>query len=333
MREFYTTALCLILLSCLAAAPAGAEILDSSVAVVNEDVITLSDVNRAGKAIFEQIAAEAPPDQRDAALQQARENIIEQLVEKKLLMQQAALMNISVSEAELDHAQKQVLKRNGLSEDAFQTELRKIGVDEAQYRETLRDQLLSSKVINYQVRSKVAVPEERIREYYTEHYVEHVEQASSASYYLLQIGFVRGTGGSSQDAAPGGKTAREKVETVYALLKDGKDFKELARQYSELPSAADGGDIGFFQKDEMAPYMRDAITALQPGEISPVVESPNGYMIFKLLSSPAEGATGTKVPYDDVKQEIRDTLYKQEAEKRYKAWVKKIRSEAYIKIL
>jgi len=112
----------------------------------------------------------------------------------------------------------------------------------------------------------------------------------------------------------------------------GQDFKQLARQYSDLPSAVDGGDIGAFQEDEMAEYMRDAVTSLKPGEISPVVESPNGYMLFKLLSS-QEGKIITKVPYESVKEEIRNTLYQQEMEKRYDTWLEEIRNQAYIKIL
>jgi peptidyl-prolyl cis-trans isomerase SurA len=128
------------------------------------------------------------------------------------------------------------------------------------------------------------------------------------------------------------KAAEKKAEKVLKLAKEGQNFKQLARQYSDLPSAVDGGDIGAFQKDEMAGYMRDAVTSLQPGEISPVIASPNGYMIFKLLSS-QEGEIITKVPYDSVKEEIRSNLYQQEMEKRYNSWLEEIRGQAYIKVL
>ncbi|MCI5166093.1 MAG: hypothetical protein D3903_08340 [Candidatus Electrothrix sp. GM3_4] len=129
------------------------------------------------------------------------------------------------------------------------------------------------------------------------------------------------------------KNARKQVETAHKLAKDGQDFKKLAREYSNFPSAADGGDLGFFEKNEMAAYMRDAVTALEPGAISPIVERPDSYMFFKILSNGQEEEIGARVLDENIKEEIRNKLYKQEAGERYKKWLKRIRSEAYIKIL
>ena len=79
--------------------------------------------------------------------------------------------------------------------------------------------------------------------------------------------------------------------------------------------------------------MRKAVTVLQPGEISPVIERPDSYIFFKLLSNGQEKKGGERVLDENIKEEIRNKLYKQEAEKRYKKWLEKIQSEAYIKIL
>ncbi|MCI5146609.1 MAG: hypothetical protein D3923_14045, partial [Candidatus Electrothrix sp. AR3] len=145
---------------------ARAEILDSSVAIVNEDVILTSEVEVAGAPIFRQIREEVPPEQIPKAMRQARERVIEQLIKKYLLLQQATLMHISVTEAEIDQAQERILQRGGADMNNFQDELRKIGITEQQYRENLKEQVLTSKLMNYAVRSKVAVPDEKIKEYY-----------------------------------------------------------------------------------------------------------------------------------------------------------------------
>lgn len=306
-----------------------ANIIDSCVAVVNDDVITLSEVNEAGKPIFQRAAEEVAPEHLAEALKQARQTVLEKMIEKRLLVQQAEQMHISVSDEDVDRALAQILERNSTTKEQFKSELARMGVDEQQYRENLRDQILSSKLINYEVRSKVVVPEEHILDYYDQHYTEQVE---AGGYYILQIGVTLNTEGMPADLAEARKAAAKKAERILSLAMGGQDFKQLARQYSDLPSAVDGGDIGAFQKDEMAEYMRDAVTSLKPGEISSVVESPNGYMLFKLLSS-QEGKIITKVPYESVKEEIRSTLYQQEMEKRYDSWLKEIRSQAYIKIL
>ena len=305
-------------------------VIDSCVAVVNEDVITLSDVNRIGEAVFRKIAEEAPPEQREETLKMAKKKIIMQLIENKLLNQQAAALNISVSDEELENARQQVLQRNGFSEEDFRAELKNMSMSEAQYRETLRDQILRSKLIGYEVRSRIVIPDEEIQRYFDEQYSK---QAESKGYHVLQLGV------SWADAAPGAggtaakEEARKRIEAAYTLAGKGGDFKELARQYSNLPSAADGGDLGFFEKSEMAAYMRDAVTSLQPGEISPVLERPDSYMFFKLLANDQEKEGAKRVLDESIKEEIRNILYKQEAEERYKKWLEKIRSEAYIKIL
>ena len=306
-----------------------ANIIDSCVAVVNDDVITLSEVNEAGKPMFQRVAEQVPPEQLADALKQARQTVIEKLIEKRLLVQQAEQMQISVSDEDVKRALAQILERNSTTMEQFKSELAKMGMDEQQYRENLRDQLLGSKLINYEVRSKVIVPEETIIDYYDQHYTE---QVGAGGYYILQIGVTLDKEGMPADPVEATKVARKKAERILSLAMGGQDFKQLARQYSDLPSAVDGGDIGAFREDEMAEYMRDTVTSLKPGEISPVVESPNGYMLFKLLSS-QEGKIITKVPYESVKEEIRNTLYQQEMEKRYDTWLKEIRNQAYIKIL
>jgi peptidyl-prolyl cis-trans isomerase SurA len=309
---------------------AQSDIIDSSVAVVNEDVITLSDVNKIGESIFRQITEEAPPEQREEALKQARKKIITQLIENKLLTQQATALHISVAEAEIDRAQKQVLQRNGFTEEDFKVELKKTGLSKAQYRETLREQLLSSKLINYEVRSKVVVPDEEIERYFEQQYSK---EAGAESYYLLQLG-VSWTDTAKKSGLPAAKKdARKRVNVAHNLAKEGQEFKGLARKHSNLPSAADGGDLGIFEKNEMVAYMRDAVTALQPGEISPIIERPDSYIFFKLLSNGQEKEGRERVLDENIKEEIRNKLYKQEAEERYKKWLEKIRSEAYIKIL
>ena len=306
-----------------------ANVIDSCVAVVNDDVITLSEVNEAGKPMFQRVAEQVPPEQLADALKQARQTVIEKLIEKRLLVQQAEKMQISVSDEDVERALAQILERNSTTMEQFKSELAKMGMDEQQYRENLRDQLLGSKLINYEVRSKVIVPEEKIIDYYDQHYTE---QVGAGGYYILQIGVTLDKEGMPADPVEATKAARKKAERILSLAMGGQDFKQLARQYSDLPSAVDGGDIGAFQEDEMAEYMRDPVTSLKPGEISPVVESPNGYMLFKLLSS-QEGKIITKVPYESVKEEIRNTLYQQEMEKRYDTWLEEIRNQAYIKIL
>jgi peptidyl-prolyl cis-trans isomerase SurA len=305
-----------------------ANVVDRSVAVVNEDTITLSEVNELGKPFFQKVTEETPVNQLNEALQQARKVVIDKLIDKKLLVQEAKKLNLRVSDEEVENALQRILANNKKNIEQFRQEIGSMGLNEKQYREDLREQILSSKLINYEVRSKVIIPEEKIIDYYDNHYTE---QLGSGSYYILQIGCTWGSknrNGVTQTQP----AAKAKVEKAHELAVKGEDFKELARKYSDLPSAGDGGDLGTFQANEIAAYMRDAITSLKPGEISPIIESDNGYQFFKLVSSET-GKIIAKAPYKAVRDEIQEKLYQQEMAVRFKDWLKSIRDKAYIKIL
>jgi len=305
-----------------------ANVVDRSVAIVNEDTITLSEVNELGSPFFKKIAEETPANRLDEVLQQARRTVIDKLIEKKLLVQEAKKLNIQVSDQEVENALQGVLANNKATMEQFRKEINTMGMSEKQYREELREQVLSSKLINHEVRTKVVISENAILDYYDTHYTAKV---GGGDYYILQIGCTWGAENPS-GTNPSQADAKEKAKKAHTLAMDGKDFKELAKKYSDLPSAADGGDLGSFQQDEMATYMRNAVARLKPGEISSIVETENGYHFFKLVSS-QEGKIVARESYESVKEQIREKLYRQAMEQRFKDWLASIREKAYIKIL
>lgn len=306
-----------------------AELVDRVVAVVNDDVITMSDVNEEGKAFFQKITEQAPAEELSAALRRAREDVLNGLIDKKLVAQEAAKQKVSVSEEELNAAFKQMSASNQMSPEQFLEQLKKVGMTEAVYRENLKNQILQSKLLNYEVRSKIIITDDMVLDYYDTHYTKQVAQGG---YYLLQMGFVvkKDPRNPEQPEAAARLEAKKRAERVHALVEGGQDFASLARKFSELPSASDGGNIGTFQKDEMADYMRDAVISLSPGQVSQVAETPDGYQFFKLLSS-QEGGIVVQAPYDSVKEEIKKTLYDEKLKAEFDAWVQKIREAAYIK--
>ena len=300
------------------------ELVDRSVAIVNDEIITLSELNELGQPLMQKAASEVPAEDLNEVMAQIRESVLEQLIDKKLLYQEGAKLNVHVSEAEVDNAIQRILTQNNVTMEELQVELDAIGMNEATYRNDLRGQILRSKLVNYEVRSKVIIPEEKIIDYYDLHYTE---QVGEGGYYILQIGTLFQ---DNDDEAR--KQAKEKIAMVHEKAKQGGDFKKLARQYSELPSAGDGGDLGVFMEKEMAPFMRKAIINLQPGQISEIVTTSSGYQFFTILSR-QEGQIITKVPYESVKEEIREKLHQEQLKQRYDEWIQGIREKAYIKIL
>ncbi len=306
------------------------ELVDRVVAEVNDDVITLSELEKAGESYFKRIRDNAPAREVKIALEKAREEVLASLVDKMLLQQEAAKMSISVSEAEIDMAIDQILARNKATIEDFKKDLAAMHLTEQQYREDLRDQMLQSKLSNFQVRSRIVITEEDIQEYYQKQYTQENQESG---YYLLQMGFTwEEQGNLVMPGTIAKQDAEKRAEEIRNRVLDGESFKDLAKSFSNLPSAKDGGDIGLIKKDEMARYMRDTVLAMKPGEVSPIVETESGYQFFKLLSV-REGDMVILAPYESVRVEIRDLLYQEEIKEQYDIWVKELREKAYIKTL
>ena len=223
-----------------------------------------------------------------------------------------------------------MLAQNNATIEEFKKDLASANLSMQDYRKGLRDQILQSKLINNQVRSRIVILEENIQEYY---HKEYSQEKGESGYYILQMGFNwKNPGKLKLTSLDSKEDILRKAEEIRTRVLAGENFAELAESYSDFPSASDGGDIGLIKKDEMAAYMKDIILPMQPGEISQIIETDDTFQFFKLLSA-REGDVVVMVPYESVKDEIHEILYKREMDEQSKIWVENLREKAYIKIL
>lgn len=302
------------------ATAAHAALLDKVVAVVNDDIITMSELDQEAEQYVERVRAAVPEDQLDDALAAMRSDVLNNIIENKLIQQKAKSRGLSISADEFNAAYKNLIAENGVTKEQFIKQLEQAGMSAAFHRKMFKNQMLQSKLISYEIRSKIIITEEMIQKYYDNEYVESV---SDGGYYLLQMGFAWEDGKKAE--------ALKQAERVHKLAASGKDFKELARKFSDLPSAKDGGDVGVFKAEEMPEIMRVVIVNLPDNSVSEIIETPSGFQFFKVLSS-QKGGVLTKVPYESVKEEIREKLYNKQFKTNYDKWVNELRDQAYIEI-
>lgn len=300
-----------------------AETVDRIVAIVNDDVITFSDLNREGSPIFRRISREAPPEQIERTMQKAREDMLSSLIDRMIVAQRAKKLGLSVSAVEVEKAIGRIMEDNKVTTVEFWQQISLLGIGENDYKEIVKNQILQDRVIDYEIRSKVVVNEERMREFYEKNFAMKTKEEA---YHLLQMGFV-----ARDNTKAAKEDARQRAEEARRKILAGQDFSAFAKQFSDLPSAKDGGDIGVFRKAEMAAHMRMAITGLQPGQVSAIQEAANGYQFFKLLSD--RGDAGLQASYETVKEQIRQRLYDEALNSQFKKWVQELREQAYIKKL
>ncbi len=311
---------------------AEAELVDRVVAVVNNDVITLSELDEATEEYLKNTPQSHDEYEQKEAHDTMRAQLLDQLIDQRIINQQAEIARVSISEQEFARAYKRNLEAMNITEKAFLDELLRAGMSLSTFQNSLRNKLLRDKLIMHEIQSKIIVTEEMIQQYYN---TVHVSGNSQKTYDLLQMGFVYGQSKDLQnnpDLLEADKArALHQAEEVHRKVMEGGDFAALARENSNFPTAEDGGRLGLLSLADMADYMKDPIMKLSDGQVTPVIDTPIGYQFFKLISTQENGDMANVVPYFEVKEEIRQTLFEKELQKEYRNWVKDIKEKAYIK--
>ena len=301
------------------------------VAVVNNDVITAADVAQAMAPLYDQYQSVYPTEELPSKMQQAEAQIVNILIEERLMLQEASTprqfevgkgqwatpVPITVSDAELADAVAQARSRFP-SEEEFQNVLKRHGMTLQDLERRYRDQLTIQKLIDREVRSRIVIAPSEI----TADYQAHMDDYKSPEAVRLSNLLIR-VSNILDDAQ-----ARRKAEELLTALKAGADFAELARKHSEGPNAEGGGMIGWVERGRLMPGIEQAVFALQPGALSPVVKSSLGYHIFRL----EERRPPRTRPVAEVQAEIRDRLYEEKFRRRFAEWMEKLKERAFVQV-
>ncbi|MBW1796942.1 MAG: peptidylprolyl isomerase [Deltaproteobacteria bacterium] len=301
--------------------PAVADTSNRVVAIVNDEVITLYELNGRMK----ELAGMDPAEMRlrdEKQYLEARRKTLNSLIEDKLTLQKIRRLGIKVTPKQVDAAIERIKRNNGLTQEDLIAGLKKQGMGYDSYREKVKVQLERMELINFEVRSKIIIREEDITEYYNKHRDEFVVKGK----VHLAIIVLKQEGLSNQGGS--GSLSRQ-AENILARLKGGEDFGELAKKFSKGPGAEDGGDVGFFKPSQLDPKLREIIKEMSPGDISEPIVRPSGIQIVKLIDNQEERLK----PIEEVKKAIYQIFYQKEVNKRYSAWIKKLRDKAYTKII
>jgi peptidyl-prolyl cis-trans isomerase SurA len=297
------------------------QVADRIVAVVNDDIIFYSELEESGKRLFEQVKQTALPSERETKLRKAREAILEQLIGDKLLAQEIKKRKIEVSEREVDAALQEDLQRNRMTEAQFKMALAKEGMTYSLYRQNIRDYIGKMRLMSREIRSKIVIPDEDVRKVYQERIKEYTDPLEVK---VQQIFFAIPKGASEQ----GKNKVRQEAQLILDQTRQGEDFANLAREYSQGAEAKEGGVLGFFKPEELIPEMEEAVTRLKPGEVSDLVLSPEGFHILRVM----ERKGGEPKPLAEVQAKIRDELSQKEAERLFNDMMKSLKEKAYIEV-
>ena len=297
-----------------------AEVLNRVVAVVNDDIITLYELNNKIKSM----TGQTPNELRlkdEKAFMEARHKILELLIDEKLAQDKIRELGIQVSQKEVDEAIEKIKIDNRWTQEDLEARLKQEGISMAKYKEQMKEELERIQLVNLEVRSKIIIREETLNEYYQEHKEKFSE---NGQVQLGNIFLMRKDPGNDDETLELTKKGNEILKRILA----GEDFGVLAKKYSEGPGARDGGNLGVFKLSELDPQLRKLISALPEGGVSNLIIRPNGIQIIKVIKKQG----GKEKSFEEMKDAIYTILYKEEINKRYDSWMKDLRESAYTKI-
>ncbi len=303
--------------------PAAAEVVDRIIAVINDDVILQSEFEAFVKPIEARIKKQGLPPEKEARLiSKMRKEVLDQMIDKKLTRQQIKKLNIVVDDQQVDRSIEMIKKANFYTDEEMLRVLEEEGVTYQQYREEIRSQIERARLVAHEVRSKIVITDAEIKRYYDEHKELYGgRQRLHLRHILMTV--PPGAGEAEKEAV------LQQMEDIRARLVKGESFRDLARKYSESPVAAEGGDLGLINPDDLAPSIKKAVAALKEGEVTPVLETDQGYQIFLL----EKRVTIDAKPLEAVRDEIRRILYNKVVDEKYKQWLKDLKARSYIRIL
>ncbi len=268
-RAFWAPIMALALASVVSLSVAGEKNLSKDkAAVVNGTVITQADLEREMDGARQRASRMGKP-LGASQLPEIKKEAIERLIERELLYQESKKKGTKVDEAALKE-QIEAMKKRFPSEAEFKNALSKMNLSEADVKSEFARGMAIQKVIDKEFVQKTTVSDKDKKAYYDSNpdLFKQPEQVQ-ASHILVKVD---PKGDASQKAE-----ARKKIEEVKKKLKKGEDFAALAKEYSQCPSSANGGDLGFFKQGQMVKPFEDAAFALKPGKVSDIVETRFGY--------------------------------------------------------
>lgn len=299
---------------CGVASSEGPVLLDRVVAIVNQDVITWSELYKNMDTDASPRLKELKDDERIKIYKENEESFLETIINVKLQVQEAKSLGLQVGDDEVKEAIESIKKKYSMTNDSFQESLKKEGYTIEEYRKRLKDQILIGKVVNQQVRSKVLVTPEEVEKFVKE------DRDNSEGFRISQVFFKKPENPADR------KKVEEKATVVFIKLKEGGDFRELAKNFSEDPSGSDGGDLGFIKKENLLKEFTEAASTLKPGDVSAPFWSERGLHIIRLEERREKKSIGEMK--DEAEKRVSEKIFTE----RYSAWVKSLREKSFIEI-
>jgi peptidyl-prolyl cis-trans isomerase SurA len=314
-------------LLCLAALPEALcadTVIEEIVARVNNQIITRTEYLRS-KEQLKQEAQQQDPANADKIVAERDKDILRDLIDQQLLLEKGKDLGITADTElvkKLDDMRKEM---NLESMEDLDKAAQAQGVSLEDFKQNLRNQIITQQVIGREVGSKMSMSKEEAQKFYDEHKSE-LEQPEHIRLSEILVSTEKKGATNAADDPQQLAAAQAKAEDLLAQIRKGASFEDVAKKKSDGPTAAHGGDLGDFKRGTLAKELEDKTFAMKPSEVSDVIRTRQGFVILKVVEHHSAGVP----PMSEVEPRIQDALYMQKLQPALREYLQKLREEAYI---
>ena len=292
-------------------APTG-EVVEGIAAQVGTEVVLVSEVDRAAAPVEAKVRAKGGTD---ADVKLLRSDVLDKLIERKLILLMAKKAEVEASDFEIDDAINNVAKSNQMDIEGLKKSVAAEALSWDEYRKRIGEEIVQQKVLNGMVRPHAKVEEAQIRKLYDQRYGA-MPASGGEELHLVHMAV------GAPDGKPASvKAACDKVRRGVARVRAGEDFRAVADEISQASP-----DLGWLPKNTLAPWMQSAVAKLEPGQMSDVIELPVGCAAIELV----ERRTMQALSYDEAKGQLRELLVDQAFQEEYARFIAKLRKQTYV---
>jgi peptidyl-prolyl cis-trans isomerase SurA len=311
IKGIWISALVVVLIQLGLARTGTAEVVDRIVAEVNDDIITMSELQNMEKSMQARsgVKPKGPLDKR------VQREMLEALIDRKLAKAEAKRRGIKLAPKELDEALNHFKQRNNIPDDETLAKgLASQGLSLKEFKQQIGDQIIQDRLLAVAVGSKIVVSEAEVRRVYEERF-----KKSGVQVHILTIRMPFPMGATDAQK----EEVKQKAEAILKDVNRGVPFVEAAGKLSLTPM-----DAGFVSQNDLDPRLAEYLAKLKPKQVAPIA-TPEGFQLIEV----ADRRSGEARPFEEVAPEIRRMLQQQDMEKEFSGWVKALREKAHIKIM
>jgi len=326
-----------LLLPCLSPADT---VVEEIIARVNNEIVTRSEYIRSRDQLKQEVQQQDPAN-ADRAFAEKQRDVLRDLIDQQLLLQKGKDLGIT-GDTELIKRLDEMRKQMNLETmEDLEKAAEAQGASYEDFKQNLRNQIVTQRVIGQEVGSKLAMSKEDVKKFYEEHRAEMEQPEQVRLSEILIAPKTPAKPAPSADAAKPEAPSSSEAETEAALaaaqvkaqdileqIHKGAQFSDLAKKYSDGPSAKDGGDLSYFKRGTLAKELEDKVFALKAGGVTDVIRTKQGYVILQATEHQMAGIPTLK----EVEPRIQDALYMQKLQPALRAFLTTLREEAFIDV-